>query len=48
MNENKKISTAVRLNERQLEVLDKMVEQGLAKTRSGAIQYLIKKQQVMG
>jgi len=48
MKENKSFSTAVRLNERQVEVLDKMVEQGLAKTRSAAIHYLINKQQIVG
>lgn len=48
MKENKTFSTAVRLNARQVEVLDKMVEQGIAKTRSAAIHYLINKQQIVG
>lgn len=48
MRENKTFSTAVRLNERQVAVLDKMIEQGLAKTRSAALHYLINKQQIVG
>ncbi|WP_318392266.1 hypothetical protein [Enterobacter sp.] len=48
MIENKNCSIAVRLTERQLAVLDKMIADGIARTRSAAIQYLINKQQVMG
>lgn len=48
MRENKTFSTAVRLNERQVAVLDKMIEAGLAKTRSAALHYLINKQQIVG
>ncbi|ENV4137258.1 hypothetical protein ACFJ8K_001325 [Escherichia coli] len=48
MRENKTFGTAVRLNERQVAVLDKMIADGIAKNRSAAIQYLINKQQVVG
>lgn len=44
MKENKSISIGVRLNELQVDVLDKLIEEGICKTRSAAVQYLINKQ----
>lgn len=47
MKELKSTVTTVRLNERQASVLEKMVEQGLAKNKSEAIQYLINKHGIL-
>ncbi|MEB5748888.1 hypothetical protein MXF13_03145 [Leclercia adecarboxylata] len=47
MRENKTATVCVRLNERQAEILQKMISEGLAETKSSAIQYLINKYQVL-
>lgn len=48
MKENKSISIGVRISEVQAELLDKLIKDGKAKNRSGAIHYLINQQQILG
>jgi len=47
MKETKTATVCVRLNERQTEILQRMISEGLADTKSSAIQYLINKHQVL-
>lgn len=46
MKEQKTAHIGLRINDRQVEALDKIIAAGLANTRSGAIQYLINMYQV--
>ncbi|CAI1737931.1 Uncharacterised protein [Serratia proteamaculans] len=48
MKEKKESYIPVRLNDRQVTVLDMLINNGTCRTRSGAIQYLINKQQALG
>ncbi|MEC9705556.1 hypothetical protein RCT18_15430 [Escherichia marmotae] len=47
MKENKSISIGVRVSEAQADVLDKLIAEGKAKTRSAAIHYLINQHAVL-
>ena len=48
MKEKKKNYIPVRLNDRQVTVLDVLIKCGTCKSRSDAIQYLINKEQALG
>lgn len=48
MKENKSISIGVRISEVQAELLDKLIKDGKAKNRSGAIHYLINEKLILG
>lgn len=48
MKENKNTSFGIRLNDRQIELVDSLIEDGKAKTRSSAIQYLINQHIILG
>lgn len=48
MKGKKKEQLSLRLNERQLAVLDRMISDGIAQNRSAAMQYLINHKQIMG
>ena len=47
MKENKSHPVSTKLNDRQVELLDKLIEEGKAKTRASAIQYLINQQLIL-
>ncbi|CNH78061.1 Uncharacterised protein [Yersinia mollaretii] len=48
MKEKKENYIPVRLNDRQVTVLDMLIKNGICRTRSDAIQYLINKEQTLG
>lgn len=48
MKEKKGNYIPVRLNDRQVTVLDMLIKNGICRTRSDAIQHLINKQQALG
>ncbi|CAI0754557.1 Uncharacterised protein [Serratia proteamaculans] len=48
MKEKKNTSFGIRLNDRQIELIDSLIEGGKAKTRSAAIQYLINQHIILG
>lgn len=48
MKEKKENYIPVRLNNRQVTVLDVLIKNGTCRTRSEAMQYLINKQQALG
>lgn len=48
MKEVKSHSVSTKLNDRQVELLDKLISDGKAKTRAVAIQYLINQQLILG
>ncbi|EPK4542437.1 hypothetical protein [Serratia marcescens] len=48
MKEKKNTSFGIRLNDRQVEVLDGLINNGKAKTRSAAVQYLINQHIILG
>lgn len=41
MKETKKNPISTKLNDRQVDLLDRLISEGKVKTRAGAIQYLI-------
>ncbi len=48
MKEKKNNMVGVKLNDQQCQLLDKMIEQGKSKTRSGGIQFLINEKIILG
>ncbi|GAB6015532.1 MAG: hypothetical protein Lm2023SU_18900 [Serratia ureilytica] len=48
MKEKKNTSFGIRLNDRQVEVLDDLINDGKAKTRSAAVQYIINQYIILG
>jgi len=48
MKETKKLSVSTKLNERHVELLDKLIQKGKVKTRAEALQYLINLQLILG
>lgn len=48
MKEKKESYISVRLNGRQVTVLDVLIKNGICRTRSDTIQYLINKHQILG
>lgn len=48
MKETKQHQVGVKLNDAQVQLLDKLIEDGKAKNRSAAIQYLINQQLILG
>ncbi|HDS8977224.1 TPA: hypothetical protein QHR34_004067 [Raoultella ornithinolytica] len=48
MKEVKQHQVGVKLNDRQIELLDKLISDGKCKTRAAAIQYLINQQLILG
>ncbi|CNE43104.1 TPA: hypothetical protein ACPZRY_004505 [Yersinia enterocolitica] len=48
MKEKKENYIPVRLNNRQVTILDVLIKSGKCRSRSDAIQYLINKQQALG
>lgn len=47
MKEIKSHQVGTKLNDRQVELLDKLIQEGKAKTRASAIQYLINQQLIL-
>lgn len=48
MNEKKNTSFGIRLNDRQVEVLDGLINDGKAKTRSAAVQFILNQYIILG
>ncbi|MGA4620868.1 hypothetical protein ACK6VM_12010 [Citrobacter meridianamericanus] len=48
MKELKQHAVSTKLNDRQVELLDKLITDGKAKTRTAAIQYLINQKIILG
>ncbi|EFT2974682.1 TPA: hypothetical protein ACN6Y1_003049 [Escherichia albertii] len=48
MSDKKQNMVGVKLNDLQVQLLDKLIETGKAKTRSAAIQYLINEKAIKG
>ncbi|MDA8516629.1 hypothetical protein [Citrobacter sp. Igbk 16] len=48
MKSTKSITVAAKISQDQIDALDKLVTDGVAKTRSAAIQYLISQHMILG
>jgi len=48
MKEKKNTSFGIRLNDRQVEVLDGLINDGKANTRSAAVQYILNQYIILG
>lgn len=48
MNSTKTITIAAKVSQDQIDALDKLVKDGVAKSRSAAIQYLISQHMILG
>ncbi|HCA0103477.1 ribbon-helix-helix domain-containing protein [Pseudescherichia vulneris] len=48
MKEKKNNMVGTKLNDSQLQLLDRLIEEGKAKSRSGSIQYLINEKIILG
>lgn len=47
MKQNKNNMVGVKLNDAQLQLLDKLIEEGKSKSRSGSLQYLINEKLIL-
>lgn len=47
MKEKKNNMVGVKLNDAQLQLLDKLIEEGKSKSRSGSLQYLINEKLIL-